>query len=245
MDPALYISMTGAKRSLAEQGVYSNNLANVNTPGFRADLYQAESLYLTNQPLQTQTYTTSTESAVDFKAGSMMTTQRPLDAAIRGNGWFVIQNDSGQQALTRKGSFLVDQSGLLTTSDGHLVMGEGGPISIPPHESIQLAEDGTITIVPLGEEPSAVAVLDRLLLTNPDQNQLVKGGDGYIYDKQKQTFQSDVTVRIATQTLEGSNVNSVDQMVNMISASREFETQLKMMNTVDQNQQSLARLLQL
>lgn len=245
MDPALYISMTGAKRSLAEQGVYSNNLANVNTPGFRADLYQAESLYLTNQPLPTQTYTTSIESAVDFKAGAMMTTQRPLDAAIRGNGWFVIQNDSGQQALTRKGNFLVDQSGLLTTGDGHLVMGEGGPISIPPYESIQLAEDGTITIVPLGEKPSAAAVLDRLLLTNPDQNQLVKGGDGYIYDKQQQTFQSDVTVRIATQTLEGSNVNSVDQMVNMISASREFETQLKMMNTVDQNQQSLARLLQL
>ncbi len=245
MDPALYIAMTGAKRSLAEQGVYSNNLANVNTPGFRQDLYQAESLYLNGDGLPTQVYTASRESAVDFKSGPLMTTNRELDVAIRGDGWFVIQNDNQQQALTRKGGFSINSAGLLATGDGHLVMGEGGPISIPPYESLQIGEDGTITVVPAGEDPSAVSVLDRLLLVKPSNKQLAKGADGYIYPKNGDDVQADSTVRIATRSLEGSNVNSVDQMIHMISSSKEFETQLKLMKTIEENQDSLARLLQI
>lgn len=245
MDPALYISMTGAKRSLAEQGVYSNNLANVNSPGFRQDLYQAQSLYLNGSNLPTQVYTASEMSAIDTKAGPMMSTNRELDAAIRGKGWFVIQNENGRQALSRMGSFLVNDAGLLTTSNGDLVMGEGGPISIPPYESIQLAEDGSISVVPLGEKPSAVTILDRLLLVNPNQKQLFKGGDGNVYLRGgTQDFSADAQVRIAPRTLEGSNVNAVDQMVHMINASKEFETQLKLMKSVDENQEVLARLLQ-
>lgn len=245
MDPALYISMTGAKRSLAEQGVYSNNLANVNTPGFRQDLYQAESLYLNGAGLPTQVFTASKQNAVDFKAGPLMTTNRELDVAVQGDGWFVIQNDNQQQALTRKGSFSVNQAGLLSTGDGHLVMGEGGPISIPPYESLQVAEDGTITVVPEGEEPTAATVLDRLLLVKPSNKQLAKGSDGFIYPKGGTEVQADSSVRIATRSLEGSNVNSVDQMIHMISSSKEFETQLKLMSTIDENQQTLARLLQI
>ncbi len=244
MDPALYISMTGAKRSLAEQGVYSNNLANVNTPGFRQDLYQAQSLYFGGTQLPNQVYTTSTNSLIDFKAGPMMSTGRELDAAIRGQGWFVVQDENGQRALTRLGNFAVNESGLLTTGDGSLVMGEGGPISIPPYETLEVAEDGSITVVPLGAVATAVTVLDRLLLVKPDTKALTKGADGLIRPKAGADLATDASVRLATKTLEGSNVNAVDQMINMITASREFETQLKMLSTIDENQDALARLLQ-
>lgn len=245
MDPALYISMSGAVRSLNEQGVYSNNLANVNTPGFRQDLYQSESLYVLDKGNNAQTYTRSKGSAVDFKAGPIMPTNRELDMAIRGEGFFVVQKGSEQPALTRKGDFAVNEAGLLTTGAGHLVMGEGGPISIPPYDSLQMGEDGSITVVPKGEDPSSATVLDRILLVNPNKDELYKGQDGFIYSNKGAEVSADSSVRIATRSLEGSNVNSVDQMVHMINSSREFETQLKLISTIDENQQSLAQLLRI
>lgn len=245
MDTALYISMNGAKRSLAEQHVYSNNLANVNTTGFRQDLYQSESLYLNGNNLPSQVFTTSKASATDFKQGPLMTTGRELDVAIRGEGWLAVQTESGQTALTRAGNLQINQSGFLVTQAGDFVLGEGGPISIPPYESLQIAEDGTITVVPQGEDPTAVTVLDRLMLVKPEPKNLVKGGDGLMHVMGDSTVQADAQVRVAPKTLEGSNVSAVEQMVNMINASREFEVQLKLMGNIDQNQQSLARLLQI
>lgn len=245
MDPALYISMTGAKRSLAEQSVYSNNLANVNTPGFREDIYQAESLYFNGGELPSQTFTTSKESAINLKPGPMMSTGRHMDVAIQGKGWFVVQNDNGERGLSRVGDFMVNQAGLLTTGAGKLVMGGGGPISIPPHESLQIGEDGSITIVPQGEPPTSATVLDRIMLVKPEPKSLVKGSDGLVYSKGSSDFEPDASVRVVSRMLEGSNVNAVDQMVSMITASRDFETQLKLMKSVDENTGALARLLQL
>lgn len=245
MDPALYIAMSGAMRSMAEQGVYGNNLANVSTPGFRQDLYRSESAYMQHEGLNSQAYALTEKSAIDFKAGPIMSTSRDLDMAIRGEGWFVIQSPDGQTAYTRKGDFSVNSAGLLTTGAGHLVLGEGGPISIPPYESIQVGVDGSITVVPRGEDPTAATVLDRVLLVNPEQGELAKGADGLIYSKNGGTAEADSSVKVATRSLEGSNVNSVDQMVHMITASKEFETQLKLMKTIDDNQESLAQLLRI
>lgn len=245
MDPALYIAMSGAMRSMAEQGVYSNNLANVSTPGFRQDLYRSQSFYMQHDGLNSQAYALTETSSIDFKAGPIMSTTRDLDLAIRGEGWFVIQSPDGQPAYTRKGDFAVNSAGLLTTGDGKLVLGEGGPISIPPYESIQVGVDGSITVVPRGGDPSSATVLDRVLLVNPDKEQLVKGADGLIYSKGGGIADSDASVTVASRSLEGSNVNSVDQMVHMITASKEFETQLKLMKTIDGNQDTLAQLLRM
>lgn len=245
MDTTLYIAMTGAKRSLNEQGVYGNNLANTNTPGFRQDLYLSQSWYQTGYPPDAEVYTGSNRSGIDFEAGPIVSTGRDLDVAINGEGWFVVQNNAGALALSRAGNFQVNSTGLLTTADGLIVRGSGGPITIPPNSKVQVGTDGTISVVPQGEGPEAATVLDRFLLVNPNKNTLTKGADGLIHFGGNQIPQADANISVTSQALEGSNVNAVDQMVQMIGAQRDFEVQLKLMQNVNSNQQTLARLLQL
>ncbi len=245
MDATLYIAMTGAKRTMNEQSLFSNNLANVNTPGFRADMNESVSYYLNGFPENSQVYSASKPSGLDLRAGPIQTTNRPLDVAVNGEGWFVVQNAQGKPVLTRAGNFVVNNTGLLVNSEGLVVRGSGGPITIPPNTSVQVGNDGTISIIPQGEGPEAATTLDRLLLVNPNPQTLEKGPDGHIRLPGDAVPVADARVTVTPGALELSNVNAVGEMVNMINAQREFEVQLKLMQTVNGNQQTLARLLQI
>lgn len=245
MDSTLYVAMAGAVGSLEQQQLYANNLANVTTNGFMADIYQAESVYATGNGLDAQAFAVSKTNGVDFAPGPMISTGRDLDAAIKGDGFFAIQDKNGNEVYTRNGNFSVNKEGLLTTADGHLVLGDGGPISIPAADKIQIAGDGTITVVPDSSEPNALAVLDRLKLVKPNHQDLVKNNQGFLQLKNNGTANVDASVGVEAGMLEGSNVNAVEQMIHMINSSREFESHMKTMQTIDENDQSLARLLQL
>jgi flagellar basal-body rod protein FlgF len=244
MDNTLYIAMAGALSAYDQQNVYSNNLANVNTTGFRADLYQAQSRYVVSDGVNSQVYVTSEPLGVDGTAGAIMTTGRELDAAIIDKGYFAVQDKNGNEAYSRNGNFTIDEDGILKTMTGNIVLGDGGAISLPPAKKIEIASDGTISILPLDGDSTSLAVIGRLKLVNPPANQLTKNSQGLLVQKNGGLAPVDSNVKLQSGALESSNVNGVAQMIGMITANREFEAQVKIIQTIDQNDESLAQLLQ-
>jgi flagellar basal-body rod protein FlgF len=248
MEPILYKAIIGGRADFDRQAMIANNLANVNTPGFKADLYQAQTMYMAGpngmNDLQTQSIIMQTANGVDTSPGEIIPTGRDLDVAIDGDGWMAVQSSDGQEAYTRGGSLRLDVNGQLITASGRPVLGDGGPISIPPAKSIEIGTDGTITVVPLDGDVKSLAILDRIKLVKLDKTNVFKNDEGLIQSKSGGGATPDSNIRILSGAIEGSNVKAIDQMVEMISAGREFEAHMKILSTVDDNGQKLAQLLQ-
>jgi flagellar basal-body rod protein FlgF len=248
MEPILYSALTGGRGDFKKQELIANNLANVNTPGFKADMYHAQTMYMTRadgtQSNNGHSFVVQGSNGIDFTPGEIMTTGRDLDVAIDGDGWMAVRDSQGRESFTRGGSLRLDVNGRLTTASGKVVLGDGGPISIPPAKSIEIANDGTISIIPLDGDVKSLAILDRIKLVKLDRNNVVKNEEGLMQIIQGGTPGADGTVKLISGAIEGSNVNAVEQMVGMISAGREFEAQMKVMTTVDENAAKLAQLLQ-
>jgi flagellar basal-body rod protein FlgF len=177
--------------------------------------------------------------------GPLMFSGRNLDVAVNGKGWIAVQMPDGSEAYTRAGSLDVDVTGLLQTKSGLTVAGDGGPINIPPDNTIEIAPDGTVSIVPTFGTPNNANAVGRIKLVNPPEADMVRGGDGLFRMRDNQPAPADQNVKLAPGTLEGSNVNVTDAMVNLISLSRQFEMQIKMMQTADTNAQRADQLLSL
>lgn len=232
MDRGLYILMTGAKESMLSQARVANNLANAKTTGFRADLQNFRSMQAVGPGHQTRVFTQTERPGYNFNGGSLITTGNPLDVAINGNGFIAVQRPNGTEAYTRAGDFQIDTNGILTTSTGHQVLGDNGPIAIPPVERMSIAADGSISILPLGAPETAIAVLDRIKLVNPDYANVKKGADGLFEDINGTTYPADASVTLVTETIEGSNVNAISELTDMIALSRQFEMKIKFMNNL-------------
>jgi flagellar basal-body rod protein FlgF len=245
MDPILYNAASGGRIGFKRQEIIANNLANVNTPGFKADMYQAQTIYANTDGSNTgPSFTVQNPSAIDFSPGEMTTTGRNLDVAIEGNGWFAVSNSQGKEGYTKAGSLRLDVNGQLTTATGHPVIGNGGPISIPPSQSINIGADGTITVVPLGGDPKSAAVIDRIKVVTLDKNNIVRGSDGLFQLKQGGTATpADANVKVVSGAIEGSNVNPIDQMIEMITSGREYDAHMKVMTTIEDNFLKLAQVL--
>lgn len=248
MEPILYNAITGGRSDFKKQELIANNLANVNTPGFKADLYQAQTMYMNDangkHSGNGQSFIVQGPNGIDFTPGDIMTTGRDLDVAIDGDGWMAVKDSHGRESYTRGGSLRLDVNGRLVTASGKAVLGDGGPISIPPAKSIEIGNDGTISIVPLEGDVKSLAILDRIKLVKLDKNNVVKNDEGLLQIIQGRNPGADGTVKLINGAIEGSNVNAVDQMVGMISAGREFEAQMKLLSTVDDNASKLAQVLQ-
>jgi flagellar basal-body rod protein FlgF len=247
MDKALYISMSGAKQNMFAQRSHANNLANVNTTGFREDFAQARSQPVWGDYHPTRAYAMTERPASNFKPGALIETGRDLDVAIPDRGFFVVQDPEGNEALTRGGNFVRDVNGQLLTPQGLPVMGEGGPIFIPPASTINISNDGTISLVPTDGQATEVVDLGRLKLVNPDINTLDKGKDGLfrVKDQPGTVFEADPLVQVSSGFLESSNVNSITAMTEMMSHQRQYELQVKMMKTTEENAEKVASLLQI
>lgn len=247
MDKAIYIAMTGGKHIERAQAVHANNMANASTTGFRADFEQARAMSVFyGDGLPSRAYALSENPATDFSAGSMTETGRELDVAVNGNGWMAVQGTDGREAYTRAGSLRINADGQLQTADGRMVLGDGGPITLPPLESVKISEDGTISIRELGQAPNALSEVGRIKLVNPDVAQLRKGEDGLMrYTGAEPTLKADDNVRLQSRFLEGSNVNAVDEFTSIIALARQFDLHMKMMRTVEDNSNSATKLLQL
>jgi flagellar basal-body rod protein FlgF len=245
MDRMLYVAMSGAKQNMHAQAINSNNLANVSTTGFRADLVDAESRQLYGPGFPSRVNSIIDNSTTDFSNGSIATTGRNLDVAVNGKGWFVVQSNDGTEAITRNGSFKISPEGLLVTNGNLPVLGESGPISIPQAQKVEINGNGTVSVLPVGEQATSVVVIDRLKLVNPDNAAIIKSTDGLVRLKNGGSFESDANISIVSGALENSNVNSIEAMVNMIELQRQFEMQIKLMHQAEKNDEQTAQMMKL
>lgn len=246
MDKALYIAMTGAKHNMLAQSVRANNLANVNTDGFRADFEQARSMgvyYGEGHP--TRAYSLTETPAVNLEQGKIIETGRELDVAIRGEGYFAVETPDGTEAYTRAGSLQVDNQGMLRTGSGLPVLGNGGPIVLPEYEKAEVAMDGTITVVVKGQGPDEQAEVNQLRLVMPEPENLEKGPDGLLRLREDAALPQDPTVQVISGFVESSNVNAVEEFTHMLSLSRQYEMSVKMMQTTQKNSEASAQLLRM
>jgi len=243
MDRLIYTAMTGAKNAFLQQAGVANNLANASTVGFRAMEHKFRAVPIQGEGAPTRAFVVDASVANDFDQGPMMATGRPLDVAVQGAGWIAVEGPDGNEAYTRAGNLQLNVNGQLQTPSGLNVLGDGGPIAIPPDNSISISSDGTVSTVPLFGTPNNVSVVGRIKLVNPPENELVRGDDGLFRTQSGEPATLDENVKIASSTLEGSNVNPVDSMVNMISLARQFEMQIKMLQTADANAAKASQIL--
>ncbi|MCU7810540.1 MAG: flagellar basal body rod protein FlgF [Candidatus Thiodiazotropha sp. (ex Notomyrtea botanica)] len=245
MDRMIFVAMSGAKETLIAQANNSNNLANVNTPGFMEDLNQFRSMPVFGQGFPTRVYALDERPDINFEKGSEQATGNPLDVAVKGEGFFAVQASDGSEAYTRRGDLKIDANGLVTNGEGLPLIGNSGPIALPPFEKIEIAPDGTITILPEGSTPDALAIIDRIKMVNPAIDQMTKGDDGLMHMNSGEEAGADALVLLASGSLESSNVNVADALVNMIELSRKFEMQVKMMKTSEELDSASASLMRM
>ncbi len=243
MDKMIYLSMSAASNAFLGQATVSNNLANANTPGFKADLEQFRSMPVFGQGHQSRAYALQERPGIDFSNGSNNRTGNELDFAINGDGWIAVQAEDGGEAYTRRGDLRVNSLGLLENGNGNLILGNGGPIALPPIDKLEIGVDGTISIRPAGQDEKTIAVVDRIKLVNPGNGDLVKGIDGLFRTRDGNPAVVDASIRLAPETLEMSNVNMVGSMVQMIELARRFEMDIKAMEAAKQNDEAATRIL--
>lgn len=245
MDRLLYVSMTGANQVMTGQAVTANNIANLSTAGFKASLQEAVGREIEGPGLRSRVNVVSDHSRVDLSPGTLQATGRDLDVALRGDAWMVVQGPDGGEALTRRGDLQVDATGLVTNGAGHPVLGDGGPIAVPPNSKLTVGQDGTISVVPLGQGPDIQAVIDRIRLVRPDPALLDRSDDGLFRLREGDIPPPDAAATLLSGHLETSNVNLAQAMVEMIEHSRQFELHVKMMRSADDNSARAAELMRL
>lgn len=244
MDRLLYTAMTGAKHAEMRQTSVAHNLANASTPGFKSQLDAFRAVPVVGgSGLPTRAFVVAQTTGADFAPGVIQQTGRDLDVAINTEGWFAVQS-AGGEAYTRNGGFVLDQTGLLKTQSGQIVAGDNGPLVVPENTRVTFAGDGTVTATAL-DNPAQRVEVGRLKLVNPDKKQLEKGSDGLFRLRDGTAAQSDPNVRTTSGVIEGSNVNAVDELVNMIAIQRHFDMQVKLMQHADQNATRAAQILSL
>jgi flagellar basal-body rod protein FlgF len=243
MDKMLFVAMNGAKQAMQAQNGISQNLANASTVGFKANLDTFTNWHVEGAGFNTRVYSQLEDIGSDLTPGAIATTNRDLDVAVRGKGWIAVQGSDGKEAYTRAGDLHLDANGLLTTGAGHPVIGNSGPIAIPPSAKIEIGGDASISIIPIGQKADTLAIVDRIKVVNPDVNELQKNGDGLMRLKNGDIAVADAKVHLVSGAIEHSNVNAVSELVELIKNQRQFEANVKLMKTAQESDEVSARLL--
>ena len=238
MDRMIYLSMSGAKATMQRQDTLANNLANVSTVGFRAELAAFRAVPVLGSGASTRVFALESTTGYDGSTGNVSATGRPLDVAMKGNSWLAVQGLDGTEAYTRAGSLDVAADGTLSTRNGLMVLGDGGPIQLPPNSEVLIGSDGTVSAKGVDGKSTTVG---KLKLVTPEQP-LQRGADG-LFRADDGELPADPTARVQDGALEGSNVSAVETMVAMITAARQFESQMKMLQTAEADEKAAAQLL--
>ncbi len=238
MDRVIYLAMAGAKATLQRQDVLAHNLANASTTGFRAEMMAFRAVPVRGDGASTRVYALETTPGYNPEPGPVASTGRSLDVALAGQGWLAVQAQDGTEAYTRNGSLDVNNEGLLVTRSGLPVLGDGGPITVPANAQVTIGADGTLSATVGNGRPQGIG---RLKLVTPEAP-LLRGEDG-LFRGADGDLPADATARVQSGALEGSNVSPVEAMVAMIAAARQFEQQMKMLQTSQEREQSATKLL--
>jgi len=246
MDRLVYTALSGLKGQMDAQATIANNIANASTIGFRADRVNFERLMIKGEGHDSRLPSAETVVDMDRRAGTVVQTGRGLDIAITGDNWLAVQAADGSEAYTRRGDLRIAPSGVLETGDGFPVMGSGGPITVPPHDKIMIADDGSISIVPPGADPAQPPqVIDQLKMVSDQGSKTVKGLDNLLHVRGGGALPADLDARVQTGALEQSNVNLTQSLVDMIENQRSYEVQANLLReakTMDESSASLMRV---
>jgi flagellar basal-body rod protein FlgF len=238
MDRMIYLSMSGAKATLQRQDTLAHNLANASTVGFRAELQAFRAVPVNGSGASTRVFALESTPGYDATPGPVQATGRPLDVAMKGNAWLAVQALDGTEAYTRAGALEISPEGVVSTAGGLQVLGDGGPISVPADNEVSIASDGTVSAkAPNGR----TTTIGRLKLVTPE-GPLERGTDG-LFRSADGDLPADATARLQDGALEGSNVSPVETMISMITAARQFEAQMKMLQTAEADEKAASQLL--
>jgi len=239
MDALIYTAMSGAERALRGQQVHANNLANADTNGFRANMEQSSAQAVNGYGYDDRHMSQLQANSLSTKPGVMKSTGRDLDVAVAGDGYLTVQT-AGGEAYTRAGAMVLDENGTLRVN-GNVVLGEGGPITLPEYTRIDIGYDGTISIQAPGT--TTMQTIDKLRLVKAEASELTKNEAGLIVARDGNPLATDPTVVLRPGHLEGSNVSAVEEMVSVMSLNRTFEIQMKLFSSTDSMVQAGNRLI--
>ncbi|KAA0876584.1 flagellar basal body rod protein FlgF [Nitrincola tapanii] len=246
MDKVLYVAMTGARENMNAQQIRANNLANVTTTGFKQDFEQARAMRVLGEGYTSRVYSMAETPGTNRATGTLQETGRDLDVSVVGNGWIAVQGPDGNEAYTRAGELQINAANQLVTGSGLPVMGAGGiPIVIPPAQKIEIANDGAISIRPMGDNAVELALVDVIKVVELDPATSFKGPDGLMRTDDRVPLPPLLNASVRSGYLETSNVNAVEELTAIIGLSRQYEIQVKMMKTAEENSSAAARILQL
>lgn len=226
----LYTALSGAEQSQTAMAIRANNLANVNTNGFKADLERAAAYQISGEGYQTRYLSQSEQAGTNFSSGALEKTGRDLDIAIQGEGYIAVRTQGGKEAYTRAGSITLDSDGQASIN-GNAVISDGGALTLPEYQHLEIGNDGTVSIIPLGG--GAQMQIGQIKLIKPEVNEMIKGQDGLLHMKNGGGAELSDEVNLVSGFLEGSNVNAITELVSSMTVNRQFEFQIKMMKTAD------------
>ena len=245
MDKLIYTAASGLKSHMAAQAAIANNMANASTIGFRAEKVNFNSLMLKGPGFESRQPASEEVTDFDRSAGAVTTTGRNLDVAIPGDQWMAVQANDGTEGYTRRGDLNISATGVLETGDGFPVMGSGGPITVPPATSVSIAQDGTISIIPVGGDAKNPQIIDRIKFASAQGSQTIKGLDNLIHVQGGGILPTDENAKCISGALEQSNVNMTQSLVDMIENQRSYEVQANLMKSAKDMDESAASVMRM
>ncbi|MEH6700110.1 flagellar basal body rod protein FlgF [Parasphingorhabdus sp.] len=245
MDKLAYTTVNAMKSLMHRQTAIANNMANSETVGFKSDMVSAKAQYLNGPGHNSRAMSVDRDMQADMNGGAITKTDRPLDIALEGDAMLAVQDADGKEAYTKRGDLKINPSGTLLTGDGFPVLGDSGPVTLPPSERVDIGSDGTISYVPVGGDPTQPLQLGKLKLVSVTGSQISKGADTLFHVADDGTLPVDDNAKVISGALEGSNVNMTSALVDMIETSRAWETQAKLLKTAEDLDDSGAGIMSL
>lgn len=250
MDRLIYTALNSLGNLRGTQIVTAQNLANQNVPGFRRDtLSEGQAFVLEDQgSLEPRAFQIARETAgFSDLSGFMNQTGEPLDIAIADKGWFYVQPDGGgAPALSRRGDLRVGLGGELVNGAGEAILDQGlRPIVLPPFRKIVVDDAGTISIEPMDGAPGERIDLTTIGTTLATGATLIKGEDGQIRPATGPVPPPDQQAKVLQGVLEGSNVNSTEELISSIDLQRNFELNMRIVSTAKEMDEAGTSLLRM
>lgn len=245
MDRLIHTALSGMRASMDSQRVIASNMANANTLGFRAELLDQRPVTIEGQPNEARAMQVARVRGADMSSGQIIETGRNLDVAITTQALMAVQAEDGTEAYTRRGDLSVSSTGLLVNGEGRPVLGETGPITIPPVGIPAISPDGTITIADPTTPDQPPAEIGRIKMASWDGSPISKTLDGLFRVEGGGVLPTDETASLKTGALEQSNVKTTEVLVEMIEAQRLFAMRTKIVSTAKEIDESGSQLLRL
>ena len=248
MDRSIYTALNSMQILRTNQSVTSQNLANSSSTGFQKDIStNFASVYLDrSKGLDPRVMALQDASGFDSSQGPKNPTGAPLDAALDGEGYFLVKPENGNIALSRRGDFKVSADGLFTDGTGTAMLNVDLEVmTIPPHRKISIAADGTIEIEPLNAPIGQKIKIGQLATVSGSEVPLAKSEDGFVRTVNGSVPEPDNKTRLLTGFLEGSNVKTVDELVSGIEQSRAYEINVKFVTTAKEIDEATASLMRM